>query len=516
MRAILAPYDKSGLISFAAGLTALGWELYSTGNTYRILTGAGVTVRPVHDLTGFPEILDGRVKTLHPGVHGGLLARRDRPEHLAELAQHGLVTIDLLVGGLYPFRETVASGAALPDVLEQIDIGGPAMIRASAKNFPSVLTVVDPADYEPLLTSLRAGEVGEDQRRRLAAKAFQHVAAYDTAVAEYLRADEPFPPVISYAYEKLNDLRYGENPHQRGAVYRSLGITPGATDGVATAELLHGLPMSFVNYVDAGGAWDTVWDFDQPACVIVKHAVPCGLATGEDLVSVYELALAGDPVSAYGGIIAFNREIDARLATALREVRNPMSGQRQRYDVLIAPGFSDEGLAILRGKSKDLRILRARPPHQGGQRVRQISGGLLVHDVDTFRPEEFDFRTVSRRAPTAAERQALAFAWRACKHITSNAIVLARGTTMTGMGAGQPNRVNSVMLAVRAAGEQARGSVLASDAFFPFADGVELAAAAGVTAVAQPGGSLRDDDVIAAADAAGMAMVFTGARHFRH
>ncbi len=425
MRAILAPYDKSGLVPFAEGLAALGWELFSTGNTFRLLTGAGVAVRPVQDLTGFPEILDGRVKTLHPGVHGGLLARRDRPEHLAELAEHGLVPIDLLAGGLYPFRETVQSGAALPEVLEQIDIGGPAMIRASAKNFPGVLTVVDPADYEPLLAALRAGDVPLQQRRRLAAKAFQHVAAYDTAVAEYLRGDDPFPSVVSHAFEKLNDLRYGENPHQRGAVYRSLSIAPDAASGVATAELLHGLPMSFVNYVDADGAWDAVWDFEGPACVIVKHAIPCGLATGEDIVAVYEQALAGDPVSAFGGIIAFNREVDARLATALREVRNPLSGMRQRFDVLAAPGFTDDGLAIIRGKSKDLRILRAAPPRLGGQRIREVSGGLLVHDADTFTPEEFGFRTVSKRQPTEEERRALAFAWRVCKHIKSNAIVLA-------------------------------------------------------------------------------------------
>ncbi len=516
MRAILAPYDKTGLAPFAQGLVALGWELFSTGNTFRVLSEAGVPVRPVQELTGFPEILDGRVKTLHPGVHAGLLARRDRPEHLAELSAHGLAPIDMVVGGLYPFVETVTGGAALMEALEQIDIGGPAMIRAAAKNFPWVLVVVDPADYDAVLAALRAGEVSLELRRRLAAKAFQHVAAYDTAVAAYLRGDEPFPPVVTYAFQKLADLRYGENPHQRGAVYRGLDIVPGATDGVATAELLHGLAMSFVNYVDADGAWEAVWDFDEPTCVIVKHATPCGLASDADIVEAYKLALAADPVSAYGGIVAFNRPVDERLATAVREVRNPLSGLRQRYDVLIAPDYTPEGLQILKGKSRDLRLLRARPPRKGGQRIRQVSGGLLVHDDDTFQPGEFDFRTVSQRAPTEEELVALRFAWRACKHVKSNAIVLARGTAVVGVGTGQPNRVTSVMLAARQAGERARGSVLASDAFFPFADGVEAAAAAGVTAIVQPGGSMRDDEVIAAADRAGIAMVFTGVRHFRH
>jgi phosphoribosylaminoimidazolecarboxamide formyltransferase/IMP cyclohydrolase len=285
---------------------------------------------------------------------------------------------------------------------------------------------------------------------------------------------------------------------------------------VATAELLHGLAMSFVNYLDADGAWEAVWDFDEPTCVIVKHATPCGLASDADIVQAYELALAADPVSAYGGIVAFNRPVDERLATAIREVRNPLTGLRQRYDVLIAPDYTPEGLQILKGKSKDLRLLRARPPRKGGQRVRQVSGGLLVHDDDTFQPEEFAFRPVTQRAPSEEELVALRFAWRACKHVKSNAIVLARGRAVVGVGTGQPNRVTSVMLAARQAGERARGSVLASDAFFPFADGVEAAAAAGVTAIVQPGGSVRDDEVIAAADRAGIAMVFTGVRHFRH
>jgi phosphoribosylaminoimidazolecarboxamide formyltransferase/IMP cyclohydrolase len=517
VRAVLSVWDKTGIAELAAGLHALGVELFSTGNTQRAVAAAGVPVRSISDLTGFPEILDGRVKTLHPAVHGGLLARRDLPTHMAELERHGLAPIDIVVGNLYPFVETVKGNPDLADALENIDIGGPTMIRAAAKNFPAVLVVVSPEDYRPLLAMLEMGEVPPAERRRLAQKAFQHVAAYDTAIAAYLRGDdEPFPQTLTLAFEKLHDLRYGENPHQRGAVYRQATVPEAQPAGIATAELLHGLAMSFVNYVDADGAWHAVWDFDEPACVIVKHATPCGLASRDDIVAAYELALAGDPVSAYGGIIAFNRPVDERLATAIREVRNPLSGLRQRYDVLIAPEYSEKGLAILRGKSKDLRLLRANPPHHGGPRLREIGGGLLVHDDDTFLPDEFDFRVVSERPPTDQERADLAFAWKVCKHVKSNAIVLAKDRQMVGMGAGQPNRVNSVMLAVRQAGEGAAGSVLASDAYFPFADGPELALQAGITAIVQPGGSIRDDDVIAAVNNAGAAMVFAPTRHFRH
>ena len=517
MRAIVSVWDKTGIAELAAGLHALGVELFSTGNTQAAIAAAGVPVRSVADLTGFPEILDGRVKTLHPAVHGGLLARRDVPAHMAELARHGIGPIDIVVANLYPFVRTVAGGADLTEALEQIDIGGPTLIRAAAKNFPAVIVVVSPDDYAPVLERLRAGEVPLAERRRLAQRAFQHVAAYDTAIATYLRGDdEPFPDTLTLAFEKLRDLRYGENPHQRGAVYRQASVPESRPAGIATAELLHGREMSFVNYVDADGAWQAVWDFAEPTCVIVKHATPCGIASRDDIVQAYELALACDPVSAYGGIVAFNQPVDARLATAIRELRNPLSGMRQLYDVLIAPEYTEEGLTILRGKSKDLRLLRANPPRSGGQRFREISGGLLLQDDDTFTGNEFEFRTVSQRAPTASELDDLAFAWRACKHVKSNAIVLAKDRQMVGMGAGQPNRVNSVMLAARQAGEGAAGSVLASDAFFPFPDGVEAALRVGVTAIAQPGGSIRDAEVIAAVDAAGAAMVFTDVRHFRH
>ncbi|MGE3595252.1 MAG: bifunctional phosphoribosylaminoimidazolecarboxamide formyltransferase/IMP cyclohydrolase [Dehalococcoidia bacterium] len=517
MRAVLSVWDKQGIETLAEGLQQLEFELFSTGNTMRAIEEAKVPVRSISDLTGFPEILDGRVKTLHPAVHGGLLARRDSPDHMAELERHHLAPIDLVVSNLYPFARTVAGGVDLTEALENIDIGGPTLIRAAAKNFPAVLVVVSPDDYGHVLELLRAGTVPIDERRRLAQRAFQHVAAYDTAIAAYLRGDEqPFPAALTLGFEKLHDLRYGENPHQRGAVYRQTTRSEAAPSGIASATLLHGPEMSFVNYVDADGAWQAVWDFDEPTCVIVKHATPCGIASRDDIVKAYELALAGDPVSAYGGIIAFNRPVDAALATALREVRNPLSGQRQLYHVLIAPAYTDDGLAVIRGKSKELRILQAAPPHAGGQRFREISGGMLVHDDDTFVPNEFDFETVSQRPPTPVELADLRFAWKACKHVKSNAIVLANGGQMVGMGAGQTNRLTSVMLAVRQAGESAAGSALASDAYFPFADGVEEALRAGVTAIVQPGGSIRDADVIASVDQAGAAMVFAGVRHFRH
>ena len=517
MRAILSVYDKRGIGELARGLQELGIELFSTGNTHAALTAAGVPARSISELTGFPEILDGRVKTLHPAVHAGLLARRDDPAHMAELAQHQIEPVDLVVSNLYPFVETVAGDVSLDQALENIDIGGPTLIRAAAKNFPAVLVVVSPDDYDHLLTLLRAGDVPLEERRHLAQRAFQHVASYDTAIAAYLRGErDPFPEALTLAFAKRQTLRYGENPQQRGALYRDVTTPAAGAGGMAGAELLHGLEMSFVNYLDADGAWQAVWDWQEPACVIVKHATPCGIATRAEMIAAYALALACDPVSAYGGIVAFNRPVDATLARAIREIRNPLSGLRQRFDVLIAPEYTADGLAILRGKSKDLRLLRADPPAKGGQRIRQISGGLLVQDDDTFVEGEFDFRTASARPPTAAELADLRFAWTACKHVKSNAIVLAHAQQMVGMGAGQTNRVNSVLLAVRQAGAQAAGAALASDAFFPFADGVEAALAGGVTAFVQPGGSMRDAEVLAAVNTAGATMLFSGTRHFRH
>jgi len=517
MRAILSVSDKTGLVEFARGLGELNVEVYSTGGTHSALSAAGVAVRSLSDLTGFPEILDGRVKTLHPGVHGGILARRDRPEHLKELARHGLQTIDLVTCNLYPFVETVSkAGVSLEEALENIDIGGPTLLRAAAKNFPHVLVVVDPEDYAPLLKALRGGAVALEERRRLAQKAFQHVALYDTAIAGYLRALEEseegpekaqkLPEAITIGLRKRLDLRYGENPHQHAALYLDQSL-PGRRGGIATAKQLHGKEISYNNIVDADAAWQAASDFEECTVAVVKHTNPCGLASHPDQAEAYRRALAGDPVSAYGGIVAVNRRLSAEMA---REMGSTF------YEVVVAPGYEEEALALLR-KKRDLRVLQVTGGMSAaGMHYRQVSGGALLQEEDRTLDSNLSLRTVTKREPTAEELRDLRFAWRAAKHVKSNAIVLAKEQSLVGMGAGQPNRVTSVHLALRLAGERSRGSVLASDAFFPFPDGVELAAQGGVTAIIQPGGSIRDEEVIKAADDHGIAMVFTGTRHFRH
>ncbi len=517
MRAIIAPYDKTGAAELARGLIELGWEVYSTSGSQRHLTEAGLTAHSISELTGFPEILDGRVKTLHPAVHGGLLARRDRPEHMRELEQHGLGTIELVAVNLYPFVETVAKpGVQLDDALEQIDIGGPAMLRAAAKNFPHVLPLVDPADYPAALAALCSGAVPLEERRRLAAKAFQHVASYDTAIASYLRSDPTgLPEAVTIALRKRLDLRYGENPHQRAAFYADAGLSKPA--GIAAAEQLHGIELSYVNILDADAAWRAACDFSEPAVAIVKHATPCGLARNTDVLEAWRRAFLGDPISAFGGIVGINRTVTKALAEEIRSTKHPTSGQRLLLHIIVAPGYDDEAVAIL-SKSRDLRTLRAPliDPAERRLEVRQVVGGLLMQTPDQVPDNEIEFRVVTERKPSEQELADLRFAWKAVKHVKSNAIVLAKDGAMVGAGAGQPNRVNSVFLALRAAGEQAPGSALASDAYFPFPDSIELAAEAGVRAVAQPGGSLRDDEVIAACDRLGVAMVMTGYRHFRH
>lgn len=514
MRAILSVYDKAGLVDFARGLAGLGVELFSTGNTLRELEAASIPAQSVTDLTGFPEILGGRVKTLHPAIHGGLLARRSAPEHLDELRRHGFAPIDLVVSNLYPFVQTVTGrDVDLDTALEQIDIGGPTLIRASAKNFPDVLTVVDPADYASVLELLRAGAVPLTERRRLAQKAFQHVASYDTAIAEYLRNGDGPTDELTLAYELVAPLRYGENPHQRAAFYAERSVRSAGRRGIAAAEQLHGKELSFNNILDADAAWNAALDFDGPTAVIVKHTNPIGICSNERLAEAYQRAFAADTVSAFGGILAVNRKMDDATAAATRGIF---------YEIMIAPDYDEAALKRLRTR-RDLRVLRMPVEPGAGEsggtpkvdEYRFVHGGLLVQTPDrAIEPPEF--RTVTKRAPTETELADLRFAWRAVKHVKSNAITLASDRTMVGMGAGQPNRVTSVMLAVRAAGERARGSVLASDAFFPFPDGVEAAAEAGVTAIVEPGGSIRDQECIDAADRAGMAMVFSGIRHFRH
>jgi phosphoribosylaminoimidazolecarboxamide formyltransferase / IMP cyclohydrolase len=503
-RALLSVSDKAGLAEFARGLAGLGFELYSTGGTLRALAEAGVEARSVSELTGFPEILDGRIKTLHPGVHAGLLARRDRAEHLAALAEHDLKTIDLLCVNLYPFVATATrAGATADEALENIDIGGPAMIRAAAKNHASVLVVVDPQRYDEVLAALHTGDPPPELRRRLAAEAFSHTALYDTAVSGWLR-DDRFPAELTFGGRLLQRLRYGENPHQEAAFYR----VPWTTGGLGDARQLQGGELSYNNLQDAAAAFALAGEFEEPAAAIIKHTNPCGCAVGADLAGAYRRAYECDTVSAYGGVVALNRNLDEATATEIARIF---------VEVVIAPGFDPEALAVMARKPK-VRLLEASPVEAlwGDLEVRGVPGGLLVqtHDLAAFDPAAA--RVVSKRAPTEAEWEQLAFAWKVVKHVKSNAIVLARGGAAVGVGAGQMSRVESVRLAVARAGEEAAGTVLASDAFFPFADGVEAAIAAGVTAIAQPGGSVRDQDSIDAADAAGVAMVMTGVRHFRH
>lgn len=515
-RALLAPYDKTGLPEFARGLVDLGWELVATGTTERVLRESGLPVTSIVEVTGVPEMLDGRVKTLHPAVHGGLLARRSNPDHVRQLSEHGITGIDLLAGNLYPFEATVArEGVTLDEALENIDIGGPAMLRAAAKNFPDVVVLCDPADYEAALSSLRDGGPALEARRALAAKAYQHVALYDTLVARYLRGGiggDTWPGELTLPLRRKAGLRYGENPHQGAALYEEAGL---ASQGIVAAKQVHGMEMSYNNYMDADAAWRVVQDFAEPTIAIIKHNTPCGLATNDDLIKAYELALAGDPISAFGGIVAINRPVDGYLARAMRASLSPSSGQRMRYDIIAAPSFTDKALEALT-RWRDVRILEVPAGDGVGLDVRRVGGGFLLQDADRKPDDSLELRVVTKRAATDEEIRDMRFAWRACKHVKSNAVVLAKDEAMVGMGAGQPNRVTSVRIAADRAGERARGSVLATDAYFPFFDGVAAAAAVGVSAVISPGGSVNDPEVIAIADAAGMAMVFTGERHFRH
>ena len=508
MRALISVFDKTGVVELAKKLSESGYQLISTGGTHRTLSEGGLKVRQVADVTGSPEILDGRVKTLHPVIHGGLLARRESPEQMAELGAHGIATIDLVVVNLYPFVATVSSpDVTLEDALENIDIGGPTMLRAAAKNFPSVAVVVDPADYDWVAGKLAAGELSSDDRRWLAAKAFRHVSEYDSAVTGYLEsstAQGELPEHLTISLNKMSSLRYGENPHQAGALYALAGAE---LAGIAGAKQLHGRELSYNNLMDADAAWRTVSDFSDPTVAVVKHNNPCGLASRESVAAAYKLAYEGDTVSAFGGIVAFNRTVDAASAQEMDPIF---------YEVVIAPDYDEEALAILRRK-RNLRILTVSAmPGGGALDLRPIAGGVLVQGPDDISEEPREWRTVTEREPSAAEMQDLAFAWKAAKHIKSNAIVFAKDRTLVGMGAGQPNRVVSVHLSQRIAGDKAKGAALASDAFFPFPDNIELAAEAGITAIVQPGGSVRDEEVIAAADHAGLAMVFTGVRHFRH
>ena len=521
--ALLSVSDKTGVVDFARALAGLGVRLLSTGGTARLLAEAGLAVTEVAEVTGSPEMLDGRVKTLHPRIHGGLLARRELPSHMAALAEHGIDTIELLVVNLYPFAQATArADCTLEDAIENIDIGGPAMLRAAAKNWADVTVLVDPADYARVLDELRGGGVQRSTRFMLAKKVYAHTAAYDGMITNYLSAlapgaedrvaavpqREPFPAVYNLQLTKTQDLRYGENPHQGAAFYREARPAEGL---LARWTQLQGKELSYNNIADADAAWECVKTFDAPACVIVKHANPCGVAYGATLLEAYDRAYATDPESAFGGIIAFNRALDADTARAILG--------RQFVEVIIAPTVSPEAAEVCASK-KNVRLLEcgewpAEPPVQLD--YKRVSGGLLVQEADQSLYAEL--KVVTRRAPTEAEMRDLLFAWRVAKFVKSNAIVYARDQMTIGVGAGQMSRVNSARIAAikaEQAGLAVAGSVMASDAFFPFRDGIDQAAAAGIRAVIQPGGSVRDEEVIAAADAHGMAMVFTGMRHFRH
>jgi len=523
-QALLSVSDKTGLVEFARELHRLGVALLSTGGTARAIKAAGLPVTEVGDYTGFPEMLDGRVKTLHPKVHGGILARRDLPDHVAALRAHGIPPIDLVVVNLYPFRETVAvAGCTLEDAIENIDIGGPTMVRAAAKNWQHVGIVVDPADYGALAAELAANgrALSPATRFALASKAFSHTASYDGAISNWLTARGPdgaaaaFPARLNLQAEKAQDLRYGENPHQQAAFYRDERPAPG---GIATYRQLQGKELSYNNIGDSDAAWECVKSFadlgDHAACVIVKHANPCGVAIAATPIEAYRKAFATDPVSAFGGIIAFNRPVDAATLEAV---------SAQFLEVLLAPGYTDDALAVIRKKA-NVRVLEIPLPQASAAAAaawdyKRVGGGFLVQTADDRRIARADLRVVTAKAPTEAQLADLLFAWRVAKFVKSNAIVYCGGGQTLGVGAGQMSRVDSARIAAikaKGAGLSLAGSVVASDAFFPFRDGFDVVADNGALAVIQPGGSVRDDEVIAAANERGIAMVFTGVRHFRH
>jgi phosphoribosylaminoimidazolecarboxamide formyltransferase/IMP cyclohydrolase len=539
-RALLSVSDKTGIVDFARGLVELGVEIVSTGGTARALAEADVPVRAIEDFTGFPEMMDGRVKTLHPRLYAGLLAVRDNDEHLQAATEHEIEPVDLVCVNLYPFEQTVARGDATPEeIVENIDIGGPTMIRAAAKNSVFAAVVVEPADYAPVLAELREsdGRLSLPTRRRLAGSAYACTARYDAAISSWFaqREDEDFPRQRTLAYEKAAELRYGENPHQRAAYYAEVGAPTHLLAGVAQ---LHGKELSFNNLLDLSAARELVEDFSDPACAIVKHNNPCGCALGKTAQDAYERAFASDPVSAYGGVIALNRTVDAACAQAL---------SKQFIEVLLAPGFEPGALEVLTQK-KNVRLLELPdwPEPAGGLEAKPVIGGLLVQDRDEVAETADQMSVMTTKQPSDAEWQDMRFAWQVCRHVRSNAIVIARDGATIGIGAGQMSRVDAVRIAIekaqaglaeaaenaeaQAGGARAEepggsagagasrlaGASLASDAFFPFADGPLLAIDAGVTAIIQPGGSVRDEEVVAAADAAGVAMVATGIRHFRH
>lgn len=515
-RAILSVSDKSGIVSFAKGLTQMGVEILSTGGTAKTLREQGISVIDISDYTGFPEMLDGRVKTLHPKVHGGLLGQRSKSEHVQKMKEHGILPIDLVAVNLYPFEATVAKeGCRLEEAIENIDIGGPTMLRSAAKNYPDVTVVVDPNDYAPVLNELKEkGEISIETNFRLAKKVFQHTARYDGAISNYLGQIEggkkvyEFPETFTFQVRKAQELRYGENPHQKAAFYHEYLVSE---PSVSNALQIQGKELSFNNILDIDSAFETVKEFEEAATVVIKHNNPCGVAiSSKSIADAYRKARDCDPVSAFGGVVGFNRVVDKETAKEMVQIF---------LEAIIAPGFDPEALEILKTR-KDLRILQAPPltpsSLRGGFDLRKVVGGLLVQDRDLGRVSMDQWKVVTKRKPTEEEKRAMAFGWKVAKHVKSNAIVLVREDRTIGIGAGQMSRVDSTRLAVMKAQSSTQGTALASDAMFPFRDGVDTGAEAGATAIIQPGGSIRDDEVISAADEYNIAMVFTGMRHFRH
>lgn len=507
-RALFSVSDKTGVVDFARRVSALGYEIVSTGGTQQALEAAGVSVVNVSQITGFPECLDGRLKTLHPVVHGGILAMRSNHDHLAQMELLGIELIDLVVINLYPFKQTVLKeGVKLDEAIENIDIGGPTMIRAAAKNWQDVAVVVDPADYGAVITDLENGTLTNEKKFALAAKVFEHTAHYDALISDYLRRETgaSFPETLTVTYEKVQDLRYGENPHQNAVFYREVGGLKGT---LAEAEQLHGKELSFNNINDAAGAIALIKEFDMPCAVAVKHANPCGVGVGATILEAYRNAYEADPKSIYGGIVALNRACDAETALEINKIF---------VEIVIAPAYTDEALEALTQK-KNIRVLLlenvSEPPGVFALDTKKVAGGLLVQSLD--RLDRAETVTVTEKAPTDEEQAQLDFAWKVCKHVKSNGIVLVKGNRTVGVGPGQTNRVGALKIAADMAGETARGAVMASDAFFPFSDCVELAAEIGVTAIIQPGGSVRDADSVEACNRLGIAMVFTGMRHFKH
>lgn len=506
-RALISVSDKTGIVEFAKKLEKNGIDIISTGGTFRALKEAGVSVIPVSDVTGFPEMMDGRVKTLHPKIHGGILALRDNPGHLKAMEENGIIGIDLVVVNLYPFQETIKKpNVTREEAIENIDIGGPSMIRAGAKNYKYVTVVVDPTQYDDIIARIEGNTLTEEFRLSLAQKAFLHTAIYDSAIANYLSKEtdgDLFPSIFSPSYIKKQDLRYGENPHQKAAFY----VNSQMSGGMAGAKQLHGKELSYNNIVDMEAAWNLVQEWkDEAACVIVKHTNPCGVALGENAEDAFTRAFEADSKSAFGGIVAMNRPCDKAAAEKMKPIF---------FEVIIAPSFTEDALALLSEK-KNIRLIEVKPTEEKEWQLHKISGGLLIQTADDITETKNDWTCVTKRQPTEEEWKALAFAWKVVKHVKSNAIVLTGEKVTYGVGAGQMNRVGAAEIAIAEAGEKCHGAVMSSDAFFPFGDTIEAAGKAGITAVIQPGGSIRDQESIDMANKYGIAMIFTGHRHFKH